>query len=225
MHVAVLEPREVLRVGLGVMVERIVRVERVDSYRDVDELVDRTTRDDSASPDIVIVSDAVTEVLRKHCPDTRVLEIIDSLEPTHLAIAATTEADGYLVLPEITESMLDGTLQALMRGELPIARPVASYLRDRAQIGRHRSRSGPAPDPDPFQPAGTRCHRPAARRAEQHPDRPAAGHLGTQRQAARLGGAAQGELTEPRALHRVDAARELNVLRHGNLPGRRGRRR
>jgi DNA-binding NarL/FixJ family response regulator len=133
MHVAVLEPREVLRVGLGVMVERIVRVERVDSYRDVDELVDRTTRDDSASPDIVIVSDAVTEVLRKHCPDTRVLEIIDSLEPTHLAIAATTEADGYLVLPEITESMLDGTLQALMRGELPIARPVASYLRDRAR--------------------------------------------------------------------------------------------
>jgi DNA-binding NarL/FixJ family response regulator len=134
MYVAVLEPREVLRIGLGVMLEKIKRVDRVDRYRTADELVHRAEPDAEIIPDVLIVGDTDADKVRESFPQMRVIEIIDSAEPDHLETAVKTEADGYLVLPEITATVLDGTLDALMRGELPIPRPVASYLRHRARL-------------------------------------------------------------------------------------------
>jgi two-component system nitrate/nitrite response regulator NarL len=100
-------------------------------------LVARKARGSEWNPDIVIVSgapnDDVADLVRSWFPTSRVLELVASAEPGDLAMAAKTHVDGYLMLHDITEATLDGTLQALMRGELPMPMPVASYLLERAR--------------------------------------------------------------------------------------------
>jgi DNA-binding NarL/FixJ family response regulator len=130
--VAVLEPREVLRWGLATISKRLKTIGRLECHRSLEELVEQCANGSRWKPDVVIVGHALAGATRSRFPATRVLEVIDSIEPCHLATAAEAKADGYLVMPDITEATLDRTLQALMRGELPIPRPVADYLLDRA---------------------------------------------------------------------------------------------
>jgi DNA-binding NarL/FixJ family response regulator len=138
LDVAVLEPREVLRYGLATMLGRLGGVSSLECHRSMDELlVARSARGNGWNPDIVIVSgacnDDITDLVQSMFPTSRVLELIVSAEPGDLALAAKTHADGYLMLYDITEATLDGTLQALMRGELPMPPPVANYLLERVR--------------------------------------------------------------------------------------------
>jgi two-component system nitrate/nitrite response regulator NarL len=133
MDVAVLEPREVLRSGVATMLGRLTAIGSIECHPSISELlVARKERGDEWNPDIVIVSCApnedVTDDVRSTFPTSRVLELVTSAAPRDLAIAAKTQADGYLMLHDVTEETLDRTLQALMRGELPMAPPVANYL-------------------------------------------------------------------------------------------------
>ncbi|MGN9809509.1 LuxR C-terminal-related transcriptional regulator [Micromonospora sp. BQ11] len=133
-----LEPREVLRNGLAAMLARIGTVSSFECHRsDGDLLLARQARGEESNPDIVIVSGASPEdavgAVRKLFPTSRVLELVGSAEPRDLAMAARTHADGYLMLHDVTEPALHRTLQALMRGELPIPQPVANYLFERVQ--------------------------------------------------------------------------------------------
>ncbi|MGW7274598.1 helix-turn-helix transcriptional regulator [Streptomyces sp. NPDC054864] len=89
--------------------------------------------------DVVIVScrkaeDIVGQV-RGAFPASRMLELVNSVDPEHLALAASTHADGYLMVHDITDATLDSTLRALMCGEVPMPVPIASYLLGRARGG------------------------------------------------------------------------------------------
>lgn len=133
MDVAVLEPREVLRCGLATMLGGFGGVSTAECHRTMEELlVARKARGSEWDPDIIIVScapnDDVADLARSMFPTSRVLELVASAEPGDLAMAAKTHADGYLMLRDTTEATLDDTLQALMRGELPMPSPVANYL-------------------------------------------------------------------------------------------------
>jgi two-component system nitrate/nitrite response regulator NarL len=136
MDVAVLEPRDVVRSGLATMLERLGTVENLESHSSIGELlVARQSHGDTAAPDIVIVScvpnEDVVGPVRRTFPASRVLELV-ATEPKDHGIATKTFADGYLMVYDITEPVLDRTLQALMRGELPIPRPIANFLFERA---------------------------------------------------------------------------------------------
>lgn len=138
MDVAVLEPSDVLRCGLATMLGRLARISRLECHRCIDELIAaRKARGSGCNPDIVIVScapnDDVADLVRSMFPMSRVLELVASAEPGDLAMAAKTHADGYLMLHDMTEAKLEGALQALMRGELPMSLPVANYLLERAR--------------------------------------------------------------------------------------------
>lgn len=138
MDVAVLEPREVLRWGVATILARLTAIDCLECHPTIGELlVARKERGDDWDPDIIIVSCAhssdVTNDVRAAFPASRVLELVSSAEPRDLAIAARTQADGYLMLQDVTEQTLERTLQALMRGELPMAPPVANYLFERAR--------------------------------------------------------------------------------------------
>jgi len=138
MDVAVLEPREVLRNGLAIMLERLCGINNLECHRSMDELLVARNADGSEwNPDVVIVScvpdNDVIDLVRSMFPTSRVLELVNSADPGDLATAAKTRADGYLMLHDVTEATLDAALQDLMRGELPMPRPVASYLLARAR--------------------------------------------------------------------------------------------
>lgn len=119
------------------MLQRLAAVSRVECYRCEDDLRIAQANGDDGNPDVVIVGcvspDSSLEFVRNLFPESRVLELVPSSEPRDLAAAARDHADGYLMLPDITQSALDRTLQALMRGELPIPPPVAKYLFERVQ--------------------------------------------------------------------------------------------
>jgi two-component system nitrate/nitrite response regulator NarL len=115
------------------MLRRIGRVNRIECHCDLDDLVKHRALDGGREPDIVIVSDPVSELVRGKLPTARVLEVIDSTDSHDIAIATKAQADGYLVLPDITEAVLDRVLQALMLGELPMPVPVANYLLERVR--------------------------------------------------------------------------------------------
>lgn len=155
MDVAVLEPREVVRCGLATMLGRLGEVSNVECYRGMEELlVAQKVRGSEWSPDIVILgcaSDDAAALVRSTFPTSRVLELVASADPGDLAMAARTHVDGYLMLHDITEATLDGTLQALMRGELPMPLPVASYLLERARSTE--------PLPSRIQPYFSPCER------------------------------------------------------------------
>jgi two-component system nitrate/nitrite response regulator NarL len=138
MDIAVLEPREVLRCGLASMLGRLGVVSRFECHHSISELlVARQAHGNAWNPDIFIVSCAsnedVVDPVRNMFPTSRVLELVASAEPRDLATAAKTRADGYLMLHDTTGPRLDRTLQALMRGELPIPQPIADYLFERAR--------------------------------------------------------------------------------------------
>lgn len=133
MDVAVLESVEVLRCGLESMLRRLERISSLECHRSMEELlITSTARGGEWNPDVIIVScyapDGIADHVRITFPASRILELVARADPEHLAMAARTRADGYLMLHDITETTLDGTLQALMRGELPMPLPVASYL-------------------------------------------------------------------------------------------------
>jgi DNA-binding NarL/FixJ family response regulator len=137
MDVAVLEPRDVVRSGLAAMLERLGTVGHLESHSSIGELlVARQSHGDTAAPDIVIVScvpdQDVVGPVRRTFPASRVLELM-ATEPKDHNIAGKTFADGYLMVFDITGPVLDRTLQALMRGELPMPRPIANFLFERAQ--------------------------------------------------------------------------------------------
>jgi DNA-binding NarL/FixJ family response regulator len=132
MDVAVLEPRELLRQGLGALLTRITAVDRIECHRNPGELLRRRVRGREWNPDVIIVSGVLNEDVfdrvRDSFPAGRVLELVASAEHRDLATAAKTHADGYLMLHDTTEATLDRTLRAMMRGEVTIPQPVADYL-------------------------------------------------------------------------------------------------
>jgi DNA-binding NarL/FixJ family response regulator len=139
MDVAVLEPLEVLRCGLETMLRRLERICSLECHRSTEELfLTLETRGGEWNPDVIIVNCRVPEDIADHVriafPASRILELVAGADPDHLAMAARAHADGYLMLHDITEATLDGTLQALMRGEMPMPMPVASYLLERARL-------------------------------------------------------------------------------------------
>jgi DNA-binding NarL/FixJ family response regulator len=138
MDVAVLESLEVLRCGLETMLGRLERIGSLECHRSMEELlITRKTVDGEWNPDVIIVSccapDDIANHVRTTFPASRILELVARADPEHLAMAARTHADGYLMLRDITEATLDGTLQAVMRGELPMSLQVANYLLERAR--------------------------------------------------------------------------------------------
>ncbi|MBM0274320.1 response regulator transcription factor [Micromonospora tarensis] len=138
MHVAVLEPLEVLRCGLETMLRRLEKVNSLECRRTIEELVVAIKASDSEwAPDIVILSccssDDITDEVRAEFPSGRILELVARADSEHLEMATRTPVDGYLMMRDITETTLDSTLQALMRGELPMPLPVANYLLQRAR--------------------------------------------------------------------------------------------
>lgn len=138
MNVAVLEPLDVLRYGLESMLRRLEWISILECHRDVKELLEARGRGWNA--DVTIVSccapEDIASRVRIDFPASRVLELIARLDPEHLAMAARTHADGYLMVNDITEATLDSTLRALMRGDVLMPLPVANYLLDRARSGK-----------------------------------------------------------------------------------------
>jgi two-component system nitrate/nitrite response regulator NarL len=138
MHVAVVESMEIIRCGLETMLCRLEGISGLECQRNIEGLVIALKeRDDHWNPDIIIVSccapEDITHHVRTRFPTSRILELVARADPEQLASAARTHADGYLMLPEITGVTLNSALQALMRGEMPMSLPVASYLLDRAR--------------------------------------------------------------------------------------------
>lgn len=138
MDVAVLEPLELLRCGLETMLRRLDRISSLGCHRSMAELlVASKARGGEWNPDVIVVSccapDDIADYVRMTFPASRILELLVRSDPEHLAMAARTHADGYLMVHDVTEATLDATLQALMRGELPMPQPVASYLLERAR--------------------------------------------------------------------------------------------
>ncbi|WP_067798161.1 LuxR C-terminal-related transcriptional regulator [Actinomadura formosensis] len=154
MDVVVLESLEVLRRGLEAMLRQLDRIGRLECHRSMEELLLMTSkaRGGEWNPDVIIVSccapDDISSHVRTAFPASRILELVTRADPEHLAMAARTHADGYLMVHDITEATLDVTLQALMRGELPIPVPIASYLLDRARS----SEFSPSPHQPYFSP-------------------------------------------------------------------------
>ncbi|MEU8547590.1 response regulator transcription factor [Streptomyces roseoverticillatus] len=140
MNVAVLEPLEVIRCGLETMLRRIERISILECRRTMEELlVALSARGGEWDADVIIVScctlGEIADFVRITFPASRILILVTRADPGHLAMAAKTHADGYLMLHDITEATLDSTLQALMSGSVPMALPVASYLLERARSG------------------------------------------------------------------------------------------
>lgn len=139
MDVAVLESMEVLRYGLEAMLRRLDRIGRLECHSSMEELLLITSKegDGEWKPDVTIIRccapDDISSYVRMTFPASRVLELVTRSDPAHVAMAARVQADGYLMVHDITEATLDVTLQALMRGELPIPVPVASCLLERAR--------------------------------------------------------------------------------------------
>lgn len=138
MDVAVLEPLEVLRCGLETMLRRLDIIGILKCHRTMEELVIATNNGGNGwTPDVVIISccasDTITDNVRATLPTSRILELVAKADPDHLEMATRTSVDGYLMMHDITEGTLDITLQALMRGVLPMPVPVASYLLERAR--------------------------------------------------------------------------------------------
>jgi DNA-binding NarL/FixJ family response regulator len=138
MDVAVVETLEVLRCGLETMLGRLERITNLECHRSTEELlITLKAHGGEWNPDVIIVSccvpDDIANNVRIECPASRILELVARAEPEHLAMAARANADGYLMLHDITEATLDDTLRALMHGELPMPVPIASYLLARAR--------------------------------------------------------------------------------------------
>ncbi|WP_165963993.1 response regulator transcription factor [Actinomadura sp. KC216] len=138
MDVAVLEPCEVIRCGLATMLRRIAGVESLECHGSLRELLaSRKANISGLNPDVIIVTcahdDEVADLVRSGFPASRVLELVVGTEPQDLAMSAQRCADGYLMLRDITESTLNNTLEALMRGERPMPPPVANYLLEYAR--------------------------------------------------------------------------------------------
>ncbi|WP_181320654.1 response regulator transcription factor [Saccharothrix carnea] len=145
-----LESLEVLRCGLETMLRRLEWIDGVECHRSAEDLIIASkARGDEWHPDIIIVScctyDDIAEHVRVDFPASRILEVLVRADSEHLAVAARTQADGYLMLYDVTEVTLDGTLQAMTRGELPMPVPVANYL-----LGRARSGDVPPPRHQPY---------------------------------------------------------------------------
>ncbi|MEU6154393.1 response regulator transcription factor [Actinosynnema sp. NPDC047251] len=135
-----LESLEVLRCGLETMLRRLEWISTLECHRNVEELFGALrARGGGWAADVVIVSccapDEIADDLRLTFPTSRILELVTRADPEHLAMAARTHADGYLMVHDITEATLDSTLRALIRGEMPMPAPVANYLLDRARSG------------------------------------------------------------------------------------------
>lgn len=140
MDVVVLEPRELLRQGLVAVLGCLGVVGRIECHGNLSELLRRHARGPEWNPDVIIVCGAsaededVADHVRSSFPASRVLELVASTEHRDLAMAAKTHADGYLMLHDTTETTLDRTLQALMRGEVTMPQPVANYLFECARM-------------------------------------------------------------------------------------------
>jgi DNA-binding NarL/FixJ family response regulator len=154
MDVAVLEPLEVLRRGLEAMLRRLDRISRLECHRSMEELqrITGKARGGERDPDVIIIRccapNDISGRVRTTFPASRILELVTTADPADLAMAARVHADGYLMVRDITEGTLDVTLQALMRGELPLPVPVASCLLERARS----SEISPSPHQPYFSP-------------------------------------------------------------------------
>jgi len=133
--VLLLEPLDVLRYGLESVLRQLDRIDILECHRSMEELFEVCGKE--WSPDITIASccapGGVAAQARSAFPASRVLELISRIDPEHLAMATRTYADGYLLMGDINVVTLDGTLQALMRGDVVMPQPVADYLLDRAR--------------------------------------------------------------------------------------------
>lgn len=140
MDVAVLEPLEVLRCGLEAMLRRLEFIGNLECHRSMEELLIAAKGGEGEwNPDVIVVSccspSDIADRVRAEFPESRILELLACADSKHLAMAAKTRADGYLMLHDITGATLDGTLRSVACGELPMSPPIVNYLLDRARSG------------------------------------------------------------------------------------------
>ncbi|MEU3895236.1 LuxR C-terminal-related transcriptional regulator [Streptomyces sp. NPDC045251] len=120
------------------MLGRLEEISTLECHRTMDELLlALRAGGGERNSDVVIVTcsedDDIVGRVRGALPASRVLELVNGVDPEHLALAASTHADGYLMVQDITDATLDSTLRALMSGEVPMPVPIASHLLGRAR--------------------------------------------------------------------------------------------
>ncbi len=134
LRVTVVEGQEVVRRGLMDMVSNLDDVRSCTAHRSFGEALDGEGR----GVDVVILgscpdrpgADGVAEARGR---GVRVLVLVTSEEPGHLANAANVSADGYLMLGELTERALEFALRQIVTGSVSLPAPLASFLLDSAR--------------------------------------------------------------------------------------------
>jgi DNA-binding NarL/FixJ family response regulator len=138
--VIVIESQEVVRRGLVDMVERAASVAQWQAFATIEEGVEAAAAGTKA--DIVLLSsltlyaaewsrqqEAMT-VLGEH---SKIIVLVSSIEPTHLAMVTRLDANGFLLLGSLTARQLDEGLSRVAVADLPLPAEVATYLLGRAR--------------------------------------------------------------------------------------------
>ncbi|MWA04959.1 hypothetical protein F8568_032260 [Actinomadura sp. LD22] len=141
MDVAVVEPRELIRSGLAALLERLGEVHDLECHGDLEGLFAAPkVHCGGWRPDVCIVGSGsgadVDRRLRSGFPDSRLLYVVAGTELDDLEQAARANADGYIMLHDVTATRLVGTLQAVLAGELPMPLEVGNHLLERVRTSK-----------------------------------------------------------------------------------------
>lgn len=134
--VLIAEPQEVLRCGLANMVASVQEVSEWRSVSSVSAFAVDTT-DEVMSVDVALLSsDAFNSALGRESDvlsQARIVVLVPSAEPRDLEMATSIEADGYLLLPDVSPELLRISLIEVMGDRMPLPPQIASHLLKRAR--------------------------------------------------------------------------------------------
>lgn len=137
--VVCLETHEIARRGLGEMLANAAGVELLGMAPDV-AAASRLCRSQDRRPDVLILDTGfrpaeTEELLALRQAGTAVVILLHSDEPGHLAAVLRLEADGYLLVSELTFEGLEKAIEQVARQQVPMSAAVARFLLERSRAG------------------------------------------------------------------------------------------
>lgn len=137
---------EMVRCGLTTMLLSVPGIDDIIQCRNVDDCLENLERQsvyavivpstEFAAPETTAISDSAARF------GTKVLLVLDTSTPDHLAVAAEMRVDGYLLMDELTLISLEEALGRLSRNEMPLpsrlAKQLLSHVRRRGSDQHNR---------------------------------------------------------------------------------------
>jgi two-component system, NarL family, nitrate/nitrite response regulator NarL len=137
---------EMIRFGLTTMLLSIPGIDDIIQCHSLEECLDQLERQsiyaiivpstEFAPHETTALSDSASRF------DTKILLVLDTSAPDHLAVAAEMPVDGFLLLDELTLTSLEEALGRLSRNEMPLpsrlAKQLLSHVRRRSPDQHNR---------------------------------------------------------------------------------------